>query len=40
MQDLLVFRRVRAIDPSRGLDAEVDVVVERRLITRVGPRAA
>lgn len=40
MQDLLVFRRVRAVDPSRGLDAEVDVVVEKRLITRVGPRAA
>jgi dihydroorotase len=40
MQDVLVFRRVRAIDPSRSLDAEVDVVVENRLITRVGPRAA
>src|SRR6185369_13460949 len=40
MQDVLVFRRVRAVDPSRQLDAEVDVVVENRLITRVGPRAA
>ena len=40
MPDVLIFRRVRAIDPSRGLDAEVDVVVEKRLITRVGPKAA
>ncbi len=40
MQDLLVFRRVRAIDPSRGLDAEIDVVVEKRLIIRAGPHAA
>ncbi len=36
----VVFRRVRAIDPSAGLDAEVDVVVERGLITRVGRDAA
>jgi dihydroorotase len=34
--DALVFRRVRAIDPSSGLDAEVDVVVEGGVITRVG----
>src|ERR1043165_474853 len=40
MPDVLVFRRVRAVDPSRKLDAEIDVVVERKLITRVGPRAA
>jgi dihydroorotase len=40
MQDVLVFRRVRAVDPARGLDAEIDVVVENRLITRAGPRAA
>jgi dihydroorotase len=40
MQDVLVFRRVRAVDPSRQLDAEIDVVVEKKLITRVGPRAA
>jgi len=31
-----VFRRVRAVDPSRELDAEVDVVVEGSTITRVG----
>jgi dihydroorotase len=40
MSDALVLRRVRAIDPSRGLDAEVDVVVERGVITRVGANAA
>ncbi len=40
MQEVIVFRRVRAVDPSRSLDAEVDVVVERNRITRVGPRAA
>ncbi|HEY8038374.1 MAG TPA: dihydroorotase [Polyangiaceae bacterium] len=36
MTDALVFRRVRAVDPSGALDAEVDVVVERGRITRVG----
>src|ERR1700685_516865 len=36
----LVFRRVRAVDPSRGLDAEVDVLVEEGIITRVGPNAS
>jgi dihydroorotase len=40
MQDVLVFRRVRAVDPSRQLDAEIDVVVENKLITRAGPGAA
>ena len=40
MQDVLVFRRVRAVDPSQELDAEVDVVVERGTVTRVGRRAA
>ena len=40
MQDVLVFRRVRAVDPSRSLDAEVDVVVEKGRITRVGPKAS
>ncbi len=35
----LVLRRVRAIDPARGLDAAVDVVIERGLITRVGADA-
>ena len=36
----VAFRRVRAIDPSVSLDAEVDVVVERGFITRVGRDAA
>ncbi len=40
MIDALVFRRVRAIDPHAGLDAVVDVVVERGRITRVGRDAA
>jgi dihydroorotase len=43
MQDVLVFRRVRAVDPSSGsggLDAEVDVVIEGRTITRVGRDAS
>jgi dihydroorotase len=39
MHEALVFRRVRAVDPSCDLDAEVDVVVEGKTITRVGPRA-
>ena len=38
--EALVLRRVRAIDPAEGLDAEVDVVVERGRITRVGVDAA
>jgi dihydroorotase len=40
MIEVLVFRRVRAIDPARTLDAVVDVVVERGIITRVGRDAA
>src|SRR5579872_3929343 len=40
MSDALVFRSVRAIDPGSGLDAEVDVVVERGKITRIGRDAA
>ena len=36
MSEALVFRRVRAVDPAGALDAEVDVVVERGVITRVG----
>jgi dihydroorotase len=40
MTDALVLRRVRAIDPAGALDAEVDVVVERGVITRVGRDAA
>jgi dihydroorotase len=38
--EALVLRRVRAIDPAVGLDAEVDVVIERGRITRVGTDAA
>lgn len=34
--EAIVFRRVRAVDPGSGLDAEVDVVVEGSTITRVG----
>src|SRR5579863_8967768 len=40
MIETLVFRRVRAIDPAGALDAEVDVVVERGRVTRVGRDAA
>jgi len=38
--DLLVITSVRAIDPSSGLDAVVDVVVESGKILRIGPGAA
>lgn len=38
--ELLVLRGVRAVDPSRDLDAVVDVVVERGVITRIGAGAA
>ena len=37
--EILIFRNVRAIDPARGLDDVVDVVVERGRIARVGRRA-
>jgi dihydroorotase len=40
MSDVLVLRRVRAVDPSSNLDADVDVVVERGIISRVGRDAA
>ena len=36
----LIFRGVRAFDPSHGLDSVVDVVVEGDRITRVGANAA
>ncbi len=36
----LIFRGVRAFDPSHGLDAIVDVVVEGDRVTRVGADAA
>jgi dihydroorotase len=40
MSDVLVLRRVRAVDPSRSLDAEIDVVIERGVIARAGRDAA
>lgn len=40
MSEAVVFRRVRAIDPSLSLDDEVDVVVERGRIGRIGRDAA
>jgi dihydroorotase len=40
MTEVFVFRRVRAIDPARLLDAEVDVVVEHGRVARVGRDAA
>ncbi len=40
MSDALVFRRVRAIDPASALDAEVDVVVEKGVVSRLGRDAA
>lgn len=36
---LVVFRGVRAIDPARGLDGVLDVVVERGRIAAAGPDA-
>ncbi|MBM4360221.1 MAG: dihydroorotase [Deltaproteobacteria bacterium] len=38
--ELVVFRGVRAVDPAAGLDALIDVIVERGLIARVGAGAA
>ena len=38
--EVLVFPNVRAFDPARGLDAVVDVVIERGVISRVGQGAA
>jgi dihydroorotase len=40
MSDALVFRRVRAVDPASSLDAEVDVVVEKGIVSRLGRDAA
>ncbi|HTB75507.1 MAG TPA: dihydroorotase [Polyangiaceae bacterium] len=40
MTEAVVFRHVRAVDPAGALDAEVDVVVERGVVTRVGRDAA
>jgi dihydroorotase len=38
--ELIVFRAVRALDPASSLDAVVDVVVDRGVITKIGPNAA
>jgi len=38
--ELLVLRGARAVDPQTGLDATVDVVIERGRIVRLGPNAA
>jgi dihydroorotase len=38
--ELVIFSSIRAIDPARGLDEEVDVVVETGVITRLGRGAA
>jgi dihydroorotase len=38
--ELVIFSSIRAIDPARGLDEELDVVVERGVITRMGRGAA
>ncbi|HEX5097934.1 MAG TPA: dihydroorotase [Polyangiaceae bacterium] len=38
--ELLVIRGARAVDPQTGLDAAVDIVVERGRIVRLGPNAA
>jgi dihydroorotase len=40
MSDALVLRHARAVDPSRSLDAVIDVVVERGVVTRAGRDAA
>ncbi len=37
LAELVVVNNVRAIDPAAGLDAVVDVVLERGRITRLGP---
>jgi dihydroorotase len=39
LSEVIVLRRARAVDPSRGLDAEIDVVVERGHVTRAGKDA-
>ena len=40
MSDVLVLRRARAVDPSRSLDAEIDVVIARGVILRAGRDAS
>src|SRR5262245_61935860 len=38
--ELCIVKNARAIDPSRELDGEVDVVFENGRIVRIGPGAA
>jgi dihydroorotase len=38
--ELLLIRGARAVDPGAGLDAVVDLVIERGVLVRVGPGAA
>ena len=38
--NLWVILGVRAVDPARSLDAEIDVVIEDGVIVRLGPGAA
>jgi dihydroorotase len=38
--ELVIVKNVRAIDPARGLDAVVDVILEQGRIQRVGPGVA
>lgn len=38
--ELLLIRGARAVDPGAGLDAVVDLVIERGVLLRVGPGAA
>ncbi len=40
MHEALVIRGVRAVDPTRELDRDVDAVIEGRTLTRLGPNAA
>jgi dihydroorotase len=37
--ELLVLQNARAFDPGRGLDQQVDAVIERGILTRLGPDA-
>lgn len=38
--ELVIVKQVRAIDPARGLDAVIDVILERGRIKRMGPGVA
>ena len=39
-EELLIVQNARVIDPGAGLDARADAVVERGILTRLGPRAS